>query len=76
MHLWAERFYRERGDLFQTQDEIVSYLARKLDGELIEAEARRVEQPRISGNWVPAPQFQPNSRKASHGSRVKHGCRR
>jgi TolB-like protein len=27
-HLWAERFDRNHGDLFPTQDEIVFYLAR------------------------------------------------
>jgi TolB-like protein len=40
-HLWAERFDRDRGELFEIQDEIVANLARMLDVELISAESRR-----------------------------------
>jgi len=43
-HLWADRFDRERGDLFEMQDEIVTRLARALNVELIAAEARRAER--------------------------------
>ncbi|MBV9566832.1 MAG: hypothetical protein JO172_01725 [Hyphomicrobiales bacterium] len=43
-HLWAERFDRDRGDLFKLQDEIVTRLARELDEELIAVEARRAER--------------------------------
>ena len=43
-HLWAERFERAYGDLFDMQDEIVARLARTLDVELTAAEARRAEQ--------------------------------
>ncbi|HXQ52872.1 MAG TPA: adenylate/guanylate cyclase domain-containing protein, partial [Stellaceae bacterium] len=43
-HLWAERFERAYGDLFDVQDEIVARLARALDVELTAAEARRAEQ--------------------------------
>jgi TolB-like protein len=43
-HLWAERFDKPVADLLDMQDEIVSRLARALDGELIEAEARRAER--------------------------------
>jgi TolB-like protein len=43
-HLWAERFDKPVGDLFDMQDEIVSRLANALNAELIEAEARRAER--------------------------------
>jgi hypothetical protein len=43
-HLWAERFEKPIGDLFDMQDEIVSRLANTLNTELIEAEARRAER--------------------------------
>jgi TolB-like protein len=43
-HLWAERFDRPVGDLFDMQDEIVSRLANTLNAELIAAEARRAER--------------------------------
>ncbi|HKW52710.1 MAG TPA: adenylate/guanylate cyclase domain-containing protein [Stellaceae bacterium] len=43
-HLWAERFDRDRVDLFEMQDEIVAHLARTLDAELTAAEARRAER--------------------------------
>jgi hypothetical protein len=42
--LWAERFDKPVGDLFDMQDEIVSRLANALDTELIAAEARRAER--------------------------------
>ncbi len=41
--LWAERFEKPRGDLFDMQDEIVSRLANALDAELLAVEARRAE---------------------------------
>src|SRR5215468_1238934 len=43
-HLWAERFDKPVGDLFDMQDEIVSRLANTLNAELIKAEARRAER--------------------------------
>jgi TolB-like protein len=43
IHLWADRFDKQVGDLFDMQDEIVSRLARQLDTELAGAEARRAE---------------------------------
>jgi TolB-like protein/Flp pilus assembly protein TadD len=43
-HLWAERFDKPVGDLFDMQDEIVSRLANSLNAELITAEARRAER--------------------------------
>jgi TolB-like protein len=42
--LWAERFEKAIGDLFDMQDEIVSRLANALDAELVAAEARRAER--------------------------------
>ncbi|MET4631651.1 TolB-like protein/tetratricopeptide (TPR) repeat protein [Bradyrhizobium sp. I1.8.5] len=42
-HLWADRFEKPVGDLFDMQDEIVSRLAGTLGAQLIEAEARRAE---------------------------------
>src|SRR5215471_9030736 len=43
-HLWAERFDKPVGDLFDMQDEIVARLANTLNAELIAAEARRAER--------------------------------
>jgi TolB-like protein/Flp pilus assembly protein TadD len=43
-HLWADRFDRDRSELFNLQDEIVARLARELDQELIAIEARRAER--------------------------------
>src|SRR4029453_334025 len=43
-HLWAERFDKPLGDLFDMQDEIVARLANQLGAQLIAAEARRAEQ--------------------------------
>ena len=42
-HLWAERFDKPVADLFDMQDEIVSWLANALNAELVAAEARRAE---------------------------------
>lgn len=46
-HLWAERFDKPVGDLFDMQDEIVARLARQLGTQLIGAEARRAERAPI-----------------------------
>jgi hypothetical protein len=43
-HLWAERFDKPLGDLFDMQDEIVARLAGALNTELVAAEARRAEK--------------------------------
>jgi TolB-like protein/class 3 adenylate cyclase len=43
-HIWAERFDKPLGDLFNMQDEIVSHLADTLDAKLTEREARRSER--------------------------------
>ena len=43
-HLWAEQFDTPRADLLQTQDAIVTHLARALDFQLIRAEDARVKQ--------------------------------
>jgi TolB-like protein/class 3 adenylate cyclase len=42
--LWAERFDKPVGDLFDMQDEIVSRLANSLEAQLVKAEARRSER--------------------------------
>jgi adenylate cyclase len=43
-HLWAEQFDTPRADLLQTQDAIVTHLARAIDLQLIEAEGARVKR--------------------------------
>ena len=43
-HLWAEQFDTPRADLLQTQDEIVTHLARAMDIQLTEAEAARLKR--------------------------------
>jgi adenylate cyclase len=43
-HLWAEQFDTPRADLLQTQDAIVTRLARVVDFQLTEAEAARLKQ--------------------------------
>jgi TolB-like protein len=43
-HLWAERFDKSIGDLFEMQDEIVARVANQLRAEFIDAEARRAAQ--------------------------------
>jgi adenylate cyclase len=43
-HLWAEQFDTPRADLLQTQDAIVTHLARALDFQLVQAEDARVKQ--------------------------------
>lgn len=40
-HLWADRFDREMGDLFDLQDEITTQIAAALDVALISSEANR-----------------------------------
>jgi len=46
VHLWAERFDGDAGDLFALQDEITSRIAVALDLELVGAEASRpIEHP-------------------------------
>jgi tetratricopeptide (TPR) repeat protein len=43
-HLWAERFDKAVGDLFDMQDEIVARLANALNAQLIIAEEQRAER--------------------------------
>ena len=43
-HLWADQFDTPRADLLQTQDEIVTHLARAMDLQLPEAEAARLKR--------------------------------
>ena len=43
-HLWAEQFDTKRADLLQTQDEIVTHLARAMSLQLPEAEAARLKR--------------------------------
>jgi TolB-like protein len=48
VHLWAERFTGDAGDLFTLQDEITSRTAVALDLELVDAEASRpIDRPDI-----------------------------
>lgn len=48
-HLWAERFDRDRGDLFDLQNEITGRIATTVGSELVIAEARRpTEHPDVS----------------------------
>ena len=51
-HVWAERFDKPVGDLFDMQDEIVARLARQLGTQLIGAEARRAERAPIPIPWT------------------------
>jgi TolB-like protein len=43
-HLWAERFEKPIGDLFDMRDEIVIRLANQLGAELVAVEPRRIEK--------------------------------
>jgi TolB-like protein/Tfp pilus assembly protein PilF len=43
-HLWAEQFDTPRTDLLQTQDAIVTHLARAMDFQLKQAEAARLKR--------------------------------
>ena len=43
-HLWAEQFDTPRADLLQTQDAIVTHLARAIDFQLTQAEAARLKR--------------------------------
>jgi TolB-like protein/Flp pilus assembly protein TadD len=43
-HLWAEQFHTPRGDLLQTQDAIVTHLARAIDLHLTDAESARLNR--------------------------------
>ncbi|QCP53073.1 adenylate cyclase [Trinickia violacea] len=45
-HLWAERFDKQRADVFEMQDEITARLARMVGIELVAAEGRRAERER------------------------------
>ena len=47
-HLWAEQFDTPRCDLLQTQDEIVTHLARAMELQLPQAEAARAKRTRAA----------------------------
>ena len=47
-HLWAEQFDTPRADLLQTQDEIVTVLARAMELQLPQAEAARAKRTRAA----------------------------
>ena len=47
-HLWAEQFDTPRADLLQTQDEIVTHLARAMEIQLPQAEAARAKRTRAA----------------------------
>jgi TolB-like protein len=44
VHLWAERFDKQRADFLDMQDEVTTRLARTIHIELIAAESRRAER--------------------------------
>jgi TolB-like protein len=48
MHIWADRFDTNRADLATAQNEITGRLARTLDLELVEAEARRIAREKAA----------------------------
>jgi tetratricopeptide (TPR) repeat protein len=47
-HLWAQQFDTPRADLLQTQDAIVTHLARAMDFQLIQAEGARVKRTPVA----------------------------
>jgi adenylate cyclase len=47
-HLWADQFDTPRSDLLQTQDEIVTRLARALDLQLTQVEAARLKRTPVA----------------------------
>ena len=52
VHLWAERFTGDAGDLFALQDEITNRIAVALDLELVGAEASRPVENRDAQDYV------------------------
>jgi TolB-like protein len=85
-HLWADRFDKPVGDLFELQDEVTARIAKALDAQLIEAEARRAETlpesrcvgfifPRSSfpesGTFIQIPCTCPSLLRADVGARSK-----
>jgi TolB-like protein/DNA-binding SARP family transcriptional activator len=52
VHLWAERFDGDAGDLFALQDEITNRIAVALDLELVEAEATRPIENRDAQDYI------------------------
>jgi len=52
VHLWAERFDGDAGDLFALQDEITNRIAVALDLELVGAEATRPAENRDTQDYI------------------------
>jgi TolB-like protein/class 3 adenylate cyclase/Flp pilus assembly protein TadD len=52
VHLWAERFDGDAGDLFALQDEITNRIAVALDLELVDAEATRPTEKRDAQDYI------------------------
>ena len=52
VHLWAERFDGDAGDLFALQDEITNRIAVALDLELVDAEATRPTPNRDAQDYI------------------------
>jgi TolB-like protein len=52
LHLWAERFTGDAGDLFALQDEITNRIAVALDLELVGAEATRPKESRDAQDFI------------------------
>jgi TolB-like protein len=68
-HLWAERFYKPLGDLFDMQDEIVARLTNVLGGQLVlggSATDGSGPQPRLHGPILPGPSLVSSRVRARH----------
>jgi TolB-like protein/class 3 adenylate cyclase len=53
-HLWAERFDKPVGELFEMQDEIVAHIANEFSAQIVRVEARRAERasnPDVLDYW-------------------------
>jgi class 3 adenylate cyclase/tetratricopeptide (TPR) repeat protein len=51
-HLWAERFDKERRDIFEVQDEIVARLSRSVGIEMVRSEAARGNSGSSGGDVI------------------------
>jgi TolB-like protein len=78
-HLWAEQFDAARADLLQTQDDIVTHLARALQVQLTDAEAARLKRSPPANRDAEDLALQCAAatflRKALFGKEADAGCR-